>query len=408
MRKITSLSILCICCSATAFSQAGFWRTLTSRLKPAPVSATSSRVNRMNISRQLEQRVARTYKQALQEQQANPQAWKTMPFGNPVQKVFHPEELDPRLLYPDQSFLQTSAQTANYLAARNNVLVRNELRRAQALQYELEQALPAFEQAAAQMPQPPTDISQIITQVASQISPTVQYIFVGEEHGYADIRQGVTTFVTALRAQYPQRPLFLFTEFLPAQESWPVGNSRHSVPDYLHVYFPIWQQVTQQQIPVIGLEPAYAVMDQCRVKLGNVSVFCSKKSVWETLEGVRLRNEAWQQLLDNYRTRFPQALFIIYTGADHCMYNRPFALPNHYAPGSSFVLTLHPASRTEYHSDGFLKIAHEVQVPARGPLERLAQQDKFPQPVLQWKDPDLARICGFDVRLKVPIEIPDI
>ncbi len=406
MRRICWILLITWLGTVPLHAQGSFWCSLFARGKQT-TPRTAARTQYINVSRQLDRRVARTYRQALKDQQAAPQAYQTMPFGEPINDILHPEQLDPHVLYPDQDFLVTSQQTANYLAARNNILVRQELRRAEQLRLELNQTLPALEQASQQLDQP-VHPQEFAPWVVRQIPLGAQYLFIGEQHGYTDIHNTVIQLLHEVRTLQPKRKIFLFTEFLPENVHWDATESAARVPSKLRPQFPIWEKSTSLQIPVIGLEPEYAISDECQVRRRHLAWYKQKEGVWETLEGVRLRNESWQRTLAKYRTQFPDALFIIYAGADHCMYNRPFALPNRYAPEQVFVVTLHPATRMAYQSAGFLKIAQPVQVPAAGPLERITHTDKFPQPVLKWDDPQLVRISGFNVRLKIPILTPSL
>lgn len=401
MRKLCLIGLMALVGTMPLHAQGGLWRRLTMRGTEA--TAPAGWLENINISRQLSQRVRRTYQQARSEQKAAALAYKTMPFGEPANGIFHTGILDPHVLYPDQPFLTTSRQTGKYLLARNNVLMRNELRKADQLRRELDQALPTLEQIAQQLEQP-AGPQEFALWSLKDLSPEVNYLFIGEEHGYADIREMFVPLVRQVRTQQPDRQIVFFTEFLPSQFKWNATSKYQlELPNYLTVYYPKWEQLLELQIPVIGLEPKFAQSNQCWVRQPQTPNPYSRPNVWETLEGVRLRNEDWIKTLNDYRAQLPDALFIIYTGADHCMYNRPFALPTNYEPERCFVITLHPATRKDYKSAGFLKAAEEVQVPASGPLERLTERDKFPQSALKWNDPALSHVTGFDVRLKIPI-----
>ncbi len=401
MRKIGWIFLIIWLGNVPLHAEGMLLRSFFSHGKQA--AGASSRLQRMNISYQLEQRVARTYQKALQEQKAASLAYKTMPLGEPVNAIIHPAELDPHLLYPRQLFLTSAEQTGNYLAARNNVLVRHELRRTEQFLQELKNYLPALEQAAQQLVQP-ANADEFASWVVQQIPAQVQYVFIGEEHGYEKIRNLVTDLLLELRATQPNRPLFIFTEFLPEHISWPSQENLSQMPERICQYFPIWDKIATHHLSVIGLEPAYALTNQCQACRGHLPFYLQRQDVWDTLEGIRLRNQHWQTILATYRAQYPDALFIIYAGADHCLYNRPFALPNAYSKEDAFVVTLHPASKPKYLQKGFFHVPLKKHVPASGPLENLIRQPgKFPQPALKWDDAQLARISGFDIRLKVPV-----
>ena len=132
-------------------------------------------------------------------------------------------------------------------------------------------------------------------------------------------------------------------------------------------------------------------------------------SIWATLEGVRLRNERWINTLSSYRTKYPDALFIVYTGADHALYNRPFSLATHFPQEQTFVTALYPDKGTDFISDGkWWHVPSMTEKSYLGPLEQIHKQADFPQPVLKWSTPQLSQIAGFDVRIKIPVKLPDL
>ena len=372
--------------------------------KKAPAASTVSRAAQLSVSRQLEQRVTTTFRQAYQVQKQNPQAYQVLPFGEPVRSISQPDELDPRELYPQKSFLKNSKQTALYIAARSNRLLLQEMRRAETLGHLLEQALPELKQAAQAFQQP----QEWIPWLVQQIPPQTQYLFIGEEHGYSEIHSATIQLLQGLRATYPERSIMLFTEFLPENLQWSAQTNIKSLPPYYVKLTPIWNEALAQHIAVIGLEPACATHEECKVRITYPSSYFTRRmSVWATLEGVRLRNERWVSTLAKYRAQFPDALFVVHSGFDHCMYNRPFALSNHYDPAHTFVATLHPNVKASYQKRPGRLISEEVIEPKPGPLERLVGQPDFPQQVLYWKDPSLAHLSGFNVRVKVPVTLND-
>lgn len=89
-------------------------------------------------------------------------------------------------------------------------------------------------------------------------------------------------------------------------------------------------------------------------------------------------NTAWLQTIQNYRKKYPEALFIIHAGAWHTGYIMPFSLANAFNPTETFVVHF-IASRS-----ALLDILSDNQVRA---------------PVLAWKDKNLAHIAGFDVQI---------
>ncbi len=355
----------------------------------------------INVSHQLDRRMATTFAQAYRAQAQLP-ANRRMIMGEPVAQVFKSGELKPHELYPEQTFLKNSTQTGKYLAARNNRLLLQEIRRMQTLWQQIDDNLPRLHSEAAHTPQPEDPALYL----ADSMPPQTTQFFIGEAHGYPEIHQVVSQVVQHLRAKQPAREMFLFTEFLPENFQWTGGRPGIAlVPEYLHSFFPVWNQIRQAGVSVIGLELPNAVDDMCTVRYAQANGAISKQSVWATLEGVRLRNERWQKTLARYRAQHPDALFIIYTGADHSLYNRPFTLAT--PDEHTFVSALYPNKYPRWVSSGRLTGTTQV-TPMRGPLERLVDQLDFQRDVVKWQSPDLVTLSGFDVRIKLPVKLPEI
>ena len=211
--------------------------------KKAPLARTYSQ---FQISIQLERRAAASFKQAA-VQQSTLNNERAFTIGEPIHHVLHPTTLDPKLIYPNNPLLTTSRQTAHYMTARNNRLFLNERRRVEKLWAQIDEQLPRFQQAAQETPQP----QQPINWLAKQISPQVNYLFVGEIHGYQEIRHSVQELLIALRAEQPNREIFLFTEFLPEKLHYQSRQDAKNVPVYLHQHFPIWEQAIEENISVM-------------------------------------------------------------------------------------------------------------------------------------------------------------
>ncbi len=257
--------------------------------------------------------------------------------------------------------------------------------------------LPQLQEAAAQTEQSSTPITWLAKQIPTQTS----LLFIGEVHGYMEIRQAAALLLTQLRQLYPTREILLFTEFLPMGQHLPKEFNPHALS--LPRYAPVWETALRNRIEVIGLEPSFILNDFCSAVAINQKGKTRFIPQWGLLEGVRLRNEYWKNLLQQYRLQHPDALFVVYSGNGHNLYNYPFSLSTALTGEHTFVTALYP--------DKFLKytgsfIAREPQsAPFTGPLEGLTEQVEFPQSVLQFKDSTLSRIAGFDVRIKLPVNL---
>ena len=393
--------ILCFCllaCVSTTPAQRLPAKWMPWHKEPVQHLQGSRALQNININRQLEKRLNQTYRQAKQIHRQLPAGY-TPVMGEPIQQIFHSEELDPATLYPNQTFLKTHTQAGRYLAARNNRLFVQEMKRMQTVWSQLETNLPRLKQEAASTEQPANQVQWL----AQQIPPQTTQLFIGESHGYHEIHQFVAQLVGQLRAQQPTRSIILLTEFLPENFAWTHRANTSHIPSVFHKHFAIWDQVLEQKIPVIGLELPNAFDNNCTVRYLNNKGVLTKQTVWACLEGVRLRNERWQKTLQTYRTNFPDALFIIYTGADHVMYNRPFTLAQN-PQETPFVAILYPNQRLSYEPTSRFA-GTLVAKPARGPLERLVDNLDLQNPVVKWTSPDLPAISGFDARIKVPVSL---
>ena len=393
--------VLCFClltCVSTTPAQRLSAKWVPWHKEPVQHLQGTRALQNININRQLEKRLNQTYRQAKQIHRQLPAGY-TPIMGEPIQQIFHPEELDPATLYPDQTFLKTHEQTGRYLAARNNRLFMQEMKRMKKIWTQIETNLPRLKQEAATTKQPKDQVQWL----AQQIPPQTTQLFIGEAHGHPEIHQFVALLVGQLRTQQPNRSIILLTEFLPENFTWKNQDKAEGLPWTLHKYFITWEQVRKEQVPVIGLELPNAIDDNCEVRYLNNKGVLTKQTVWARLEGVRLRNERWQKTLAQYRHNFPDALFVIYAGADHVMYNRPFTLAQN-PHENPFVAILYPNQQLSYEpTSRFVGIL--VAKPTKGPLERLVDNLDLQNPVIKWTSPDLPAIAGFDVRIKVPVDL---
>lgn len=399
MRKLLFLCLLVWIAAGPVQAQRG-WNWL-GRLGTKPAAQGKAKLAEINVSYQLNRRMAQTYRQAEQAQMQLPLN-RNIIMGEPIQNIFKTGELNAHELYPKQTFLKNSSQTGKYLVARNNRLFVQETRRMKQLWAQIDENLPRLRQEATATEQPENTVKWLADSLPAQ---TTQ-LFVGEAHGYPEINQFVAQLTQELRSRQPKREIILFTEFLPENFKW-TGNrpSILTVPEHAQKFFPTWDKALQAQVPVIGLELLAAVDDECEVRYLRTDDSLDKQTVWSSLEGVRLRNERWEKTLATYRAQHPDALFIIYTGADHSMYNRPFTLAT---PGeNTFVTVLYPERYEALAPSGRFTGTY-VAKNMRGPLERLVDKLDFQRLVIKWQSPDLPAIAGFDVRIKVPVTLPNV
>ena len=393
MPKILALCLLGLLTCETLHAQRPL-RLPWAKHPPRTTWAGKSDLAHMNVSYQLEKRLTQTFEQALQVQKQLPAGYNFL-VGDPIQEVFKIGQLNQWELYPEQTFLKNSEQTGNYLASRSNRLVLQEVQRVSQTWAQLNQNVTRLRQEAANTPQPQDPVAWLAQIIPSQIDQ----LFIGESHGYEKIREFVTHFLPQLRARFTEREILLFTEFLPENFKWtePAAHDTQ-FPELIRQYFPIWNAALKAHIQPIGLELPGVINDPGEMRYIDRKGHFKVNKIWASLEGMRLRNERWKKTLAAYREQHPHALFIIYTGVDHSLYNAPFPLAT--CDPKTFVTTLYPDKATDLESFSLLssRMVATHSKPAAG--EELVDQCE----IVQWKSPDFPPLTGFDVRIKWPVK----
>lgn len=371
------------------------WRSLTRSSFTTPQGMTHT-LN-FNLSRQLSISAAESYHHALLlSRHLPPDQFVIM--GNPTKSAFDVKHLDPRAIYPDLPFLKTSRQTANYMVKQTNRLYIRETKQLSAVWEAIHTYMPTFQQLAAKLPQP----ENIPQWLAADVPQHTKNLFIGEIHNYSEIPQAIADCLAPLRARFAARKIFLFTEFLPEGYHWNPSDLPN-IPKNLEIHSPVWKAAQEQQMEVIGLEPDFVLKNKTFVYYTNRDNEKAERSIWGTLEGVRIRNERWNKLLAAYREKNPDALFIIYTGAGHSLYNLPFSLAQTPAGGAPYVVAFYPKQMEVM--DFSENIPMQIITEKTGPLERLSGTVNFPQKVLYWDSAVLSRVSGFNARIKVDVNL---
>jgi|GEM_PF-2255501 len=374
--------------------------------KAAPVATVSRRAGlpkRLDLSGKrrkqiLETRVARTFQQAMDayaRASNNNVLWEAIPpQSNRVVKLF---PLKPAHVYPDKPFLLHPVRgpqlTEAYILAQNNRLFLQHLRRMETFWPRFDEAIPRFYEEARALVQPENPLQYAVSHIPAQ----AKNIFVGEIHGYPELSEFVSDFLPLLRQRHPNTPIFLFTEFLsdPASQGGHVLTKALS-GDPFKYYQRVWDAAEKEGIRVVGLEPKFADANY----FIKVPHFYKEKSIsiWSTLEGMHIRNEHWWKILQQYRAQNPEAIFVVYTGSAHSLYTYEFSLAARAPKGSAFMLELVPTKQLRPQERVF-------NTNYADNLERTDPLLSFPQQVLHWKSGDLAPLSGFDMRIKVPVNL---
>lgn len=185
----------------------------------------------------------------------------------------------------------------------------------------------------------------------------VDYLFVGEIHERARVQREVVDFISSLPKKYPNRPIFVATEFIDDQH-WLSKEDAEILPDVLIVrtqgelkrmlgtlynQLPELQELLSAGFPLVGLEPQNLIINRVFDELGITQYDASNREFYSMLhsyatseEGVRLRNERWAQHLAQLKEKYPDALIVVYGGAFHMAYQLNHAVPN-FVQGKKFV-----------------------------------------------------------------------
>ena len=283
-------------------------------------------------------------------------------------------------LYPDRPSL-SQENLPNYFLVRNNLAT---------LQWMpvLEQSRQTITNHAADFYREKTPITHSpqndISWLAKQVDDQTNYLFLGELNHYETITSiKVTELVHQIRLQQPHgREIFLFTEFLPKAKRW---EDIVRQDDIIHeTDVPTWETISLDQIPIIGLEPEFVEEYQPYLGLEMMAEHCqSARMVWTSLEGIRLRNQHWKNLLLQYRTAHPDALFIIYAGAGHTEYTAPYSLGSSFSGPRTINVSLDP-----------LVDGHTTDIGLFSDRTKKILSER----ILQFKNKSLAHIAGFDIR----------
>ena len=292
----------------------------------------------------------------------------------PGQKLSQPFTSRPEDIYPGVPFLTNQEDLELYFIAQNNRETQKLLASMQRQTETLRQNAPSFCSACEQFTLPPEQISPWL---AAQIPERTDYLLLGEQHGFTEIKQTISQLLGELRERFPNRSIMLFTEFLPEHHVW--GETE--APISHKSFFPIWEKAQEVHIPVIGLEPLFVSTDRM-LRLNSPSGQELEK-IWSSPEGLRVRNNRWIHTLTQYHKKYPQALFIVYAGSGHLLYTDPHTLGKQFANFNTQVFTFYPHTGYSYFD--------------------VLTKGIFTSPLLHITNGRSARMAGFDIQIKVDV-----
>ncbi len=332
-----------------------------------------------------------------------------------------PWQLTP--LHEDRPYLEARKHLSLYFVNKENRLIVQEIERLKSDVWpQFRSKLVQLERAAAETPQMQDPLPSLIR----GLSPQVNTLFVGEMHYFDELKHALIRLLTLLQTQQPGRKIILFTEFLPQDFEW-----EGKVPEDFTFPFTIagfnskglisvWDQALKQDIPVVGLEPKNMCLpDFIQSEFVVDHWCCALTNVDTSLSGIQYRNEKFAETLQHYREKYPDALFVVYTGAAHSMYNKFASISARFKPEETFVLLLQPTrQRMREHFENENKemeksLGHplaaspeqqrkeiEEKIDNLHPLKAHYSVGDFPQAFIQF-DKELAPVAGFDAFVRV-------
>lgn len=345
----------------------------------------------------LKNRVNATYQAAVQLQEDLPNRGL---MGEPVKfKGLSLYPMKAKEIYPDKPFLHkgllSPVLTQLYYLAQSNRLYIQHLKQSQDFWPAFNEAIPRFYQEAQATPQP--NETELVAWAAAQIPANIKVLGIGELHGYRELPAFLADLLEKIDDQMVEqgRKVILFTEFLtnPNTPGHLLGGL--VACPYGHYYTAVWNRARHLDIEVVGLEDKYVRSDLSMVQAyaGNGNTVPLQQ--WATMSGIQMRNEHWSNILKKYREQNPDALFIIYAGSGHLLYNYPFSLLAPFNKEETFMLNLTP---DEAYEEG--RLYYDTD-----PLEELNPNLSFPQPVIKWQSADLVQLSGYDARVRLPVDI---
>ncbi len=179
----------------------------------------------------------------------------------------------------------------------------------------------------------------------------------------------------------------MLTEFLPTGKNKTALLQHMKKADGGYGY--LLNRASSWGITVKGLEARYVFFNDAKAVLDSRVPDESTVDLWTVPESMHLRNRYWLSQIQQLREQYPDAVFIIYAGAEHVSYNTPFNLTKALPQEELFVAHLFSSKSTNNE--------------ARDLLDFLGE-DKYPfylEEILAWKDESMRRLAGFDMRLLI-------
>lgn len=420
MKKI--LNVLLVLCLATGggLAQVGPIKTVARTAKH--VTRTQLRQNPKQVSSILRRRAWKSTRQASQlERNLSAKVNKKYHFLQRETIVpVYTQKMDVsylKQLYPEmEGIITTDAQFSHYFTARNNREVLKITPQIYEQYQQIKRAVPILKSAFVPLSHP---ISEDMSWLSRQIPQDTEYLFLGEKH-IPFIQKQIVSFIPQLRKQFPDREIIMFTEFLPAYLKY--SNATIAILQetysFLKLYAPIWENALKNDIYTIGLEfpDTHEMPGQAFTARPHLS-WLPTPMFGPNLESIRLRNQKFLSILQEYRQIHPNALFVVHAGFGHVGYHKPYSISRalQEQQAKTFVVDflpgytkeqIAPYSKTILENTPWLRRYHfspDEYFPVSG--FDFVTKKNFLQRIVQFKNANgdnFSDITGFDVQIKVP------
>ncbi len=354
------------------------------------------------LSRQLAREASDVLHNTLQAQKTIP-AGHTVFLVSPIRNLHVDRRKVLAPLHESVPYLTRKKDLSHYLSTQENKHYVEEVERLhKTLWPQLDDALPRMERLASSLKQP-KDPLRFVTH---RITPSINYLLVGDIHGFPETKQALSSLLTRLRKKYPNKEIVMLTEFLPQGFVWqgqvPLNYDRNAsyVPGFeKNGYISLWDEALKQNIPTVGMESVTtcASSRENYFNLADINAIGQRLPIFASAIGVKYRNEQFMEIIRFLRDKNPDALFVIYAGSGHLTYNAPFSLAEELKKEETFTLIISPSPQK---MEEVLNISPQ-QSSALHPLRQYITKGNFPQKFLYWKDPSLAQIAGFDAYIQL-------
>ena len=367
------------------------------RISSKAERAISNAKKASGLATQLEKRVAQTYMKtgrSLERAAVDPIVdVRGLSVVKQVRRNTLPFSINPYELYPNAPDGLTRESLSNYIATKNNLEVRKFISQAESRSVELFRAMNDGRLEETLLKELPP-VGKELDWLAAQLEPDTQYLLVGEQR-QTRAEQAVRELLPKIREQMPGREIILFTDSLPESisimENWLCVESIPGSFAKDDKSFPLMKAANAAGMYIVGMEPGY-MLGNSAVDIGFVNstgmVSSHSASLWETVEGIRLRNEAWLKTIREYRQKYPQALFIINDRYEQSSYDMPYSLGSVLAGEKTFVVEMGRGNGFDDSRRDFI------------PIMQTSEQMGSSR-VVQFKDRDISRLVGFDAHIEL-------